>query len=119
MASAARHAADTYHNAVNTKDLRLLRTIFAEDAMLAVPAAITPDNPRGTFHGIENVMGFFANVSFPDQAILTYTHVYEDGNSCIVELEGELPERTVEALDIFTVGEDGLVARMAVYARIT
>jgi hypothetical protein len=119
MASAARNAADTYFNAVNTKDLALLRTIFAQDATLQVPAAITPGNPEGTFHGIDNVMGFFTNVSFPDKAVLTYTHVYEDGGSCVVELEGQLPDRKVEALDIFTVGDDGLVTRMAVYARIT
>src|SRR5438045_1598197 len=115
MTSAARKAADTYHAAVNAKDLALLRTIFAENATLAVPAAITPGNPQGTFQGIENVMGFFANVSFPDKATLTNTHVYEDANTCIVELQGQLPERKVEAVDIFTVGDDGLVTRMAVY----
>jgi hypothetical protein len=119
MPSTARDAADTYHQAVNTKDLRLLRTIFADDATLAVPVAITPGNASGTFHGIDDVMGFFERVSFPDKAILTYTHVYETEDTCVVELEGALPDRTVEALDIFTVGNAGLVTRMAVYARIT
>ena len=118
MPKTARDAADTYREAVNTKSLDLLRTIFAEDATLQVPAALTPDDPTGTFRGIDNVMGFFAHVSFPDKAILTYTHVYEDGNTCVVELTGELPDRTVEALDIFTVGNDGQVTRMAVYARV-
>jgi ketosteroid isomerase-like protein len=117
-ATAARQAAETYQRAVNAKDLDLLRTIFAEDAVLAVPAALTPGDPTGTFRGIEAVMGFFAHVSFPDRATLTYTHVYEDGPTCVVELEGRLPDRTVEALDIFTVGDDGLVRRMAVYARV-
>ena len=119
MSSHARNAADTYHQAVNTKDLQLLRTIFADDATLHVPAALTPNDPTGTFRGIDNVMGFFAHVSFPDKATLTYRHVYEDANTCVVELVGELPDRTVEAVDIFTVGDDGLVTRMAVYARIT
>ena len=65
------------------------------------------------------VMGFFARTSFPAQAILTYTHVYEDGPSCIVELAGRLPAgNDVEALDILTVGDEGRVKRMAVYARI-
>jgi hypothetical protein len=119
MPSTARDAADTYHQSVNTKDLMLLRTIFADDATLAVPVAITPGNPTGTFHGIDDVMGFFERVSFPDKAILTYTHVYETHDTCVVELVGELPDRTVEAVDIFTVGGDGLVIRMAVYARVT
>jgi hypothetical protein len=64
-------------------------------------------------------MDFFEATSFPAQAILTHTHVYESDDSCVVELEGLLPAgNTVEALDIFTVGSDGLVTRMAVYARI-
>jgi hypothetical protein len=118
MPSGARQAADTYQEAVNRKDLGLLRTIFAADAVLSVPAALTPGDPTGTFRGIDAVMGFFTHVSFPDRADLTYTHVYEDGATCVVELEGKLPDRTVEALDIFTVGDDGLVTRMAVYARV-
>jgi hypothetical protein len=113
----ARDAAEVYGQAVNSKDLSLLRTIFADDAELLVPSALTPGNPMGRFVGIDDVMGFFDGVSFPDQAVLTYSHVYESGPTCVVELEGRLPDRTVEAVDIFTVGDDGLVIRMAVYAR--
>ncbi len=120
MATPARKVADTYRESVNSKDLDLLRTIFAEDVVLQVPTmAMTLKNPDGIFHGIDAAMDFFASTSFPAQAILTYTHVYEDGNSCVVELEGRLPPgNSVEALDIFTVNDAGLVTRMAVYARI-
>lgn len=118
VAAPPRRAADRYRQAVNAKDLELLRSIFAPDVVLQVPAALTPGDPTGTFRGVEAAMGFFAHVSFPDRADLTYTHVYEDGRTCVVELEGRLPDRVVEALDIFTVGDDGLVTRMAVYARV-
>jgi hypothetical protein len=114
----ARRASEAYRRAVNTKDLTLLRTIFAEGATLGVPAALTPGDPSGSFRGVEDVMGFFSKVSFPDRAVLGYDHVYEDGATCIVELIGHLPERDVEALDVFT-DDDGLVVRMAVYARVT
>lgn len=117
-AAPARRAAETYRRAVNAKDLALLRGIFAPDVVLQVPAALTPGDPSGTFRGVEAAMGFFAHVSFPDRADLFYRHVYEDGRTCVVELEGRLPDRVVEAVDIFTVGDDGLVTRMAVYARV-
>ena len=120
MTTPARAAAETYRQAVNTKDLDLLRTIFADDVVLSVPTmALELKNPDGVFRGIEEAVEFFATTSFPAKAILTYTHIYEDGNSCVVELEGRLPPgNSVEALDIFTVNGAGLVARMAVYARI-
>ena len=120
MTSPARAAAETYRESVNTKDLDLLRTIFADDVVLSVPTmAMDLKNADGVFHGIDETMDFFANTSFKAQAILTYTHVYEAGDSCIVELKGRLPAgNDVEALDIFTTGPDGLVNRMTVYARI-
>jgi ketosteroid isomerase-like protein len=120
MSTAARTAADTYRESVNTKDLDLLRTIFAEDVELVVPTmAMDLKNPDGRFQGIDQTMEFFATTSFPAEAILTYTHVYETEDSCVVELSGRLPAgNSVEALDIFTVGGDGLVKRMAVYARV-
>jgi len=81
--------------------------------------ALDLENPDGVYRGGDQVMGFFERTSFPAQAILTYTHVYESGDSCVVELQGKLPAgNTVEALDIFTTGPEGLVTRMAVYARI-
>ena len=120
MSTPARAAADIYRESVNKKDLALLRTIFAPDVELLVPTmALELKKPDGVFRGIEEAMDFFATTSFPAQAILTFTHIYEDGNSCVVELEGRLPPgNSVEALDIFTVNDDGLVTRMAVYARI-
>lgn len=120
MSNPARRAAETYRESVNTKDLGLLRTIFAPDVELCVPTmALDLENPDGVYRGVDQVMGFFERTSFPAQAILTYTHVYESGDSCVVELQGKLPAgNTVEALDIFTTGPEGLVTRMAVYARI-
>ena len=120
MTTPARVAAETYRESVNTKDLELLRGIFAEDVKLFVPTmALDLENPNGVFEGIEEVMGFFARTSFPAQAILSYTHVYEAGDSCIVELKGRLPGgNDVEALDIFSVNAEAKVERMAVYARI-
>ncbi len=116
----ARAAAETYRESVNTNNLDLLRTIFAEDVVLSVPTmAMDLTNPNGVFRGIDEAMDFFAATSFKAKAILTYTHVYEDENSCVVELKGRLPGgNDVEALDIFTVNDDGLVTRMTVYARI-
>lgn len=118
--SPARAAAETYRESVNTKDLALLRTIFADDVVLSVPTmAMDLANPDGVFRGIEEAMAFFEKTSFEAKAILTYTHVYEDDNSCVVELKGRLPAgNDVEALDIFTVNDEGLVDRMTVYARI-
>ncbi len=116
----ARAAAETYRESVNTKNLDLLRTIFAEDVVLSVPTmAMDLKNPDGVFRGIDEAMDFFETTSFKAQATLTYTHVYEDGKSCVVELKGRLPAgNDVEALDIFSVNDDGQVKRMTVYARI-
>ena len=118
--SAARTAAETYRESVNLKDLDLLRTIFADDVVLSVPTmAMELKNEDGVFRGIEEAMGFFAMTSFKAKAILTFTHIYEDDRSCVVELKGRMPGgNDVEALDIFTVNEEGLVNRMTVYARI-
>jgi ketosteroid isomerase-like protein len=118
MPRSARDAAETYRAAVNTKDLGLLRTIFADDVTLLVPINLTPDDPTGRYRGVDAVMEFFGHVSFPVGAILTYTHVYEDGSSCVVELEAEAGHYHMEAVDIFTVNDQGLVGRMAVYARV-
>ncbi len=81
--------------------------------------ALDLENPDGVYRGGDQVMGFFERTLFPGQAILTYTHVYESGDSCVVELQGKLPAgNSVDALEIFTSGPEGLVTRMAVYARI-
>ena len=70
MTTPARAAAETYRESVNTKDLDLLRSIFAEDVALFVPTmALELENSDGVFRGIDEVMGFFARTSFPAQAI--------------------------------------------------
>jgi ketosteroid isomerase-like protein len=118
--SAACAAAETYRESVNRKDLELLRTLFADDVVLSVPTmSMELENPDGVYRGIEEAMGFFSGTSFKARATLTYTHVYSDGRSCVVELKGRLPAgNDVEALDIFTVDDSGKVERMTVYARI-
>src|SRR5438128_10240271 len=97
MSRSARDAAETYRAAVNTKDLGLLRTIFADDVTLCVPINLTPDDTTRTYRGVEAAMDFFGGVSFPVEAILTYTHVYEDDRTCVVELEAEAGDRRMEA----------------------
>jgi hypothetical protein len=118
MSNPARNAAETYQRAVNSKDLDLLSSILSEDMTVCVPPGLLPGNPTGILHGKEAAMGFFSRTSFPEKAILSYTNVYEDGKTCVVELRGELPDRVVEVVDIFTVGEDGLLTRFAVYGRL-
>ena len=123
MATPARQAAQTYLDAVNAKDLGLLRTIFADDVTLLVPLttpAMRSGNPTGIYRGVEETMGFFSGISFRAEATLTYTHVYEAGDTCVAELSATTPgtDRVLEAVDIFTVGDGGLVTRMAVYARV-
>lgn len=118
MPGSARDAAETYKRAVNSKDLDLLSTILSDDVTVCVPPGLLPGNPTGTLHGKEAAMGFFSNTSFPEKAVLTYTGVYEDGQTCVVELSGQLPDRVVEVVDIFTVDEDGLLTRFAVYGRL-
>ena len=99
MTSPARAAAETYRASVNAKDLDLLRTIFAPDVELFVPTmALDLKHEDGVFRGIDEAMEFFATTSFPAQATLTYTHVYETERSCIVELEGLLPAGNTVAL---------------------
>jgi hypothetical protein len=44
---------------------------------------------------------------------------YEAGDTCVVELEGRSPDsaESFRMVDIFTVGADGRVERLAVYRR--
>jgi hypothetical protein len=118
MSGPARTAAETYQRAVNAKDLDLLSSILSDDMTICVPPGLLPGNKTGLLHGKEAAMGFFSRTSFPEKAILSYTNVYEDGNTCVVELRGQLPDRIVEVVDIFTVNDDGLLTRFAVYGRL-
>ena len=111
MSGPARDAADAYCAAVNAHDLEALRQLFAEDVVAV--------NTLGEYRGREEVVGFYEQIVLANDVRVDPVHMYEAGNTCVVELEGRSPSTPdlYRMVDIFTVGTDGRIARLSIYRR--
>jgi ketosteroid isomerase-like protein len=101
----ARGAAEAYVEAVNAADLARLSALFADDAVLT--------HALGTFTGRAAITAFYRDVILPAGVAVRVTGVAERGDECVVELEGRTPGGLVtRAVDRFTAGADGRIARL-------
>jgi hypothetical protein len=107
----ARGAATAYLAAVNDHDRGALVGLFAPDAVAV--------NPFGTFQGREAILGFYDEFVFANDVTVEATNVVDAGTTCVVELDGRTPaiDEVQHMVDLFTVGADGRVTRLAIYRR--
>lgn len=111
MSSPARTAADAYLEAVSSRHADRLRALFAPDAVAL--------NTVGEYRGVDAILGFYVDLVFANSVTVEATAIYEAGDTCVVELEGRVPGSAdvQRMVDIFTVGSDGLITRLAIYRR--
>ena len=104
---------ERYVAAVNNADSQALLALFAEDATL--------NHPLGADQGHDDIGEFHADVVFADQLHLTIVRHIVTDNVEVVQIEGTSPLREdgtiVQAVDIFTLNDDGLVQTMDVFNR--
>jgi limonene-1,2-epoxide hydrolase len=107
----ARTTADRYVEVATADGKDALATLFAPDAVFHAPDG-------STYHGRDEIAAFYrrhlANV------VPTF-HIHRgvvDGSDCWIELADGTPENpTLLAGSHFTVDDDGLITRLAVYLR--
>ena len=108
--SSARSAVAAYFSGVNEKRIEPLQHLFSVTAVAI--------NSTGELNGRDEIVAFYRNTVFPSGLVIEPVNTYLSGDSCIVELEGRVPAGDVYYMvDIFTIGSDGLVERLAVYRR--
>jgi uncharacterized protein (TIGR02246 family) len=109
--TAARATADRYVAVATADGKEALATLFAPDGVFHAPDG-------STYQGRDEIAAFYrrhlANV------VPTF-HIHRavvEGDDCWIELADGTPENpTLLASNHFTVGEDGLINRLAVYLR--
>ena len=107
----ARQAADRYVECVNSTDLDGLLALFAADAVLTPPRGV-PECRGG-----DAIRSFYANVVFQQAPAVTPTNVVEQGNQCVAELTAVMNGEPSHLIDVFEVGDEGTVTRLAIYLR--
>ncbi len=107
----ARQAVDRYVESVNTTDLDGLLGLFAADAVLTPPRGVP--ECRGT----DAIRSFYADIVFQQAPVVTPTNVVEQGNQCVAELTAVMNGEPSHLIDVFEVGGDGLVTRLAISLR--
>lgn len=107
----ASDAAAAYIQAVNDGSLEDIALLFHEDAVVI--------NATGELIGQDRILTFYRETVFPNRVSVTPVRIYDAGDTCVVELEGRVPPASdaQQMVDIFTVGGDGRISRMAVYRR--
>lgn len=111
MSTPAREAAEAYLRAVNARDGVGLASLFAPDAVAL--------NTFGIHEGRHSIMAFYRDLVFANAVTVEPTEIYEAGATCVVELDGRIPSglEVQHMVDIFTVGTNGQVTRLAIYRR--
>ena len=112
MSEAARKAAENYITAINTKDIDLMLGTFAQDGELI--------HPFGNFKGQDALRGFYADLVFKADTILSKGLMAVEGNVAIVEVAGVSPQKPNEpqyACDVFNVNGEGRIETLAIYYR--
>src|SRR4051794_959819 len=106
--SIVRRAADSYAEVATSGGAGKLADLFAEDAEF--------HNPQGGItRGREAIRAFYDETLTGRVVSWHFGRVVEKGNDCWTELEND--EGRIVAADHFTVGDDGLITRMAVFLR--
>lgn len=104
---------DRYVDAVNRRDLEATVGLFAPEASVT--------NPVGTFTGVEAIGGFYRDVVFVGQTVLTAGAVEADGHLVVAELEAASPLAadggTLHAVDVFRLTGDGRIAALDITYR--
>jgi ketosteroid isomerase-like protein len=106
VSTAARSAAERYVDTVNHRDLNRLTSLFRPDAVL--------DHTLGVHEGREAISAFYRDVIFAAEPVLTATSWSEQGDTCVVSLEGAVGGHVTNTVDVFTVDPDGLIARLEI-----
>jgi hypothetical protein len=112
LAEAARHAALTYVDCINTKDLPRLLALFADDGQL--------NHPFGLFQGKAKLEEFYGGLVMLADTQLSTGRIAAEGNVCSIEVMGvspQAPDKAQYAIDLFEVNEQGLVKELAIYYR--
>jgi len=96
----------------NAVDYNAMADLFAEDADW-IP--ISPIEPRKGREAIRQ--GYLKQVEHTNRPIVNDRY-YAEGDTCVVEFEVQLGDDRVAAIvDVFTVNDEGEIARLAVYRR--
>jgi len=96
----------------NAVDYHAMADLFAEDADW-IP--ISPIEPRKGREAIRQ--GYLQQVK-PNHRPIINDRYYTDGDTCVVEFEVDLGDDGIAAIvDIFSVNDNGEIARLAVYRR--
>jgi ketosteroid isomerase-like protein len=104
--TAARSAAERYVDNVNRRDLDRLTSLFRHDAVL--------DHTLGVHQGRDAIGAFHRDVIFAAAPVVTATSWSEQGDTCVVSLEGAVGDHVTNTVDVFTVDRDGLIARLEI-----
>jgi SnoaL-like domain len=107
--SLVRQAADSYEQVATSGGAGKLADLFAEDAVFHSPdGAITT--------GRAAIRAFYdGRLVAGERLAWHFGRVVEMGDECWAELEND--DGRLIATDHFTVGDDGLITRMAVFLR--
>jgi SnoaL-like domain len=106
VTTAARSAAERYVDSVNHRDLDRLTSLFRVDAVL--------DHTLGVHQGRGAIGAFYRDVIFAAAPVVTATSWSEQGDTCVVSLEGASGGHVTNTVDVFTVDADGLIARLEI-----
>src|SRR6478609_3210971 len=98
LAEHARHAALTYVDCINKKDLPRLLALFAEDGQL--------NHPYGVFKGKDKLEEFYGGLVMKADTQLSLGRIAAEGRVCSVEVIGrspQAPDKAQYAVDLFEV----------------
>lgn len=98
---------------VNGRDLDALVELFATDAVVLAPTGDQCD-------GREAIRAFYRDTVFANGAGVRPTRHHDAGTTCVMELDAVIEGLTGPApqlVDVFTIDDDGRIARLAVYVR--
>jgi len=101
-------AADAYFKAVASRDVEGIRRAFAPDAELVTAA--------GRYRGPDQIAGFYRDLVFGARVLEPRPGPYVvEGRRLAVEIELRMDDSVSSVADFFTVSEEGLIERLAIY----
>jgi len=96
----------------NAVDYDAMADLFAEDADWIPISPIEPRKGRAAIR-----QGYQQQVEHTNRPIINDRY-YAEGDTCVVEFEVALGgDRVAAIVDVFTVNDEGEIARLAVYRR--
>jgi ketosteroid isomerase-like protein len=106
--------AGAYFRLVSEKDVDAVVALFAEDAEM-IP---TPRPASGAHRGHHALRQHYG-AALDKPLLFRDLHMYVDGRTCVVEVDVEIghDRQRGELVDVFTLDEQGRIARLSVYKR--